>query len=111
MARVIGGIIFIGLGIFIIIRAIIFGINEPPGQMLPPGIIFIPAIIFGLGLVVFGFYSLSKYPTSKRTENNKPRVRKFPIVDEGKFNWYCSQCDTWVNETDKTCPKCGAEFE
>ena len=44
-------------------------------------------------------------------ESHIIRGRKYSMIDEGDIHWYCTECDAEVNESDKTCSKCGVEFE
>ena len=51
----------------------------------------------------------------KESIKSLDRGRKYSSLEgegsEEKIHWYCSECATEISETEKTCPKCGAEFE
>ena len=73
--------------------------------------------LFGIFSLIFFIAGIASYFIGLHLESRKSRkkregkVPRYPIVDEGKIHWYCTECDMQLVDTDKACPKCGIEFE
>jgi hypothetical protein len=85
------GYIFVAIGITILIIGIIMNSSQPDNLFV------VPVYLLGGISLLIGVVSLFL----------PHKEKKGSITD----TWECDECSTDVKETDKTCPKCGVEFE
>ena len=86
------GLILIIIGVTIIITAIIWNFIQPADNLL-----ILPLGLLGGISLFIGIVNL--FLSHKEKEES--------ITDI----WECEECGAGIAETDKKCPKCGAEFE
>jgi len=70
-------------------------------------------MLFGPFLLFFLIVGIVIVIVSRKKQKAVEKGSKFGSFDEieKKFNWFCYKCDAEISESDKTCPKCGVEFE
>ena len=95
--RIIGTISLI-IGV-IGIAALLFALSNYDSEHLTTRDLVLPIIASSMLLVGIFFIILYIRETARKEKELTP------------ITWECEECGTEISESDKTCPKCGVEFE
>ena len=90
------GIILIAVGVTILVITIIWSSIQPYQNLLTPLAYLLGGVSLFIGVVNILVFYVSKRKPSKTKED---------------ITWPCEDCGADISESDKTCPKCGVEFE